>query len=103
MLTTLPDIVAAEKLAFLLIEHKLAACVNILPEIKSVYFWEGKLTRDKEVKLMIKTTDEVAEKAVPFIKANHPYSVPEITIIGKKGDVWMQPDYWEWLKGYVGG
>lgn len=103
ILTTLPDIVAAEKLAFVLVEQKLAVCVNILPEVKSIYFWDGKLVRDKEVKLMAKTSSAAEEKAVAFIKANHPYSVPEITRLGGKGDVWMQPDYWEWLTGYVKG
>jgi periplasmic divalent cation tolerance protein len=102
ILTTLPDKVAAEKLALLLVENKLAACVNIFPQIESVYFWDNQLMRDSECKLFIKSSSTVQEKAVIFIKQNHPYTVPEITVIGHSG-VTMQSDYWAWLTGYVGG
>lgn len=101
LLTTLPDAVAAEKLSVLLVEHRLAACVNIIPGVRSVYFWEGQLVRDNEVKLLIKTCSSRADEAQRVIRANHPYSVPEITTLGLKGDVAMQPDYWRWLTEYV--
>jgi len=101
ILTTLPDKVAAEKLAFLLVENKLAACVNIFPQIESVYFWDNRLVRDSECKLFIKSSSAVQDKAVTFIKQNHPYTVPEITVIGN-GNVSMHADYWAWVIGYVG-
>lgn len=103
LLTTTPDMVGAEKLAFLLVENRLAACVNILPEVQSIYHWEGKLARERECKLLIKTSSGIAGAARDFIKANHPYKVPEITTIGDKGDVTMHVDYWAWLTGYVSG
>ncbi len=101
MMTTLPDTVAAEKLSMLLVERKLAACVNIIPGIRSIYFWQGKLVHDQEVKLFIKTSVNCAGRAEALIRENHPYSVPEITTLGLMGDVAMQPDYWRWLSDYV--
>lgn len=101
ILTTLPDKVAAEKLAFLIVETRLAACVNIFSNMESIYFWENKLVRDQECKLFIKTTSKVQQAAVKFIKQNHPYEVPEITVIGDKGDVSMHADYWSWLTADV--
>ncbi|MBL8033317.1 MAG: divalent-cation tolerance protein CutA [Leptospiraceae bacterium] len=101
ILTTLPDMVAAEKISFQLVELKLAACVNILPDVQSIYHWDGKLVREREAKLLIKTSSERLNETRAYIKANHPYSVPEITTIGENGDVAMQNDYWEWLESYI--
>lgn len=101
ILTAFADKVSAEKVAFLLVEKQLAACVNIIPQVESIYFWDGKLTRDQECKVFIKTSSAVQKEAVEFIKANHPYTVPEITVIGDKGDVAMHEDYWSWLTAYI--
>ena len=101
ILTTTPDMISAEKLAFLLVENRLAACVNIIPEVQSVYHWEGKLTRESETKLIVKTSSACAERARKFIKANHPYKVPEITTLGAKGDVAMDADYWNWVEANI--
>lgn len=101
ILTALGDRVAAEKLAFLLVETQLAACVNIIPNVESIYFWDGKLTRDQECKVFIKTSSAVQREIIDCIKKNHPYDVPEITVIGDKGDVSMEADYWSWLTAYV--
>jgi periplasmic divalent cation tolerance protein len=101
LLTTLPDSASAEKLATLLVERRVAACVNMIPGVRSFYIWEGKLVRDDEVKLLIKTSSARAQEAQKLIRENHPYTVPEITTLGLKGDVAMQPDYWRWLTEYV--
>ncbi len=101
ILTALPDKIAAEKLAFLLVENQLAACVNIITHMESIYFWDGKLVRDQECKLFIKSSSAVQKQAMEFIKANHPYTVPEITVIGERGDVSMDKDYWSWVSAYV--
>ncbi len=89
---------SAEVMAEALVAAKLAACVNIFPGMRSVYFWENKLVRDDEVKLFIKTTSQTAPDAIAFIKERHPYSVPEITSIAAE----MHRDYWAWLSAYVG-
>ena len=60
ILTALPDKVVADKLAYMLVEQRLAACVNIIPHIDSIYFWDGKLMRDQEVKIFIKTSSDCA-------------------------------------------
>lgn len=101
VITTAPDMITAEKLAYLLVENRLAACVNIIPEVQSVYHWEGKLTRESETKLIVKTSSACAERARKFIKANHPYKVPEITTLGAKGDVAMDADYWNWVEANI--
>ena len=102
LLSALPDLASAEELAEALVGAHLAACVNIFPEMRSVYFWQGEIVREKEVKIFVKTSSEVSAAAIKFIKARHPYSVPEITTIGQSGGVDMHPDYWAWLSAYVG-
>ncbi|EDV99660.1 GH12292 [Drosophila grimshawi] len=75
---TVPDKDSAKKLALGLIERKLAACVNILGKIESIYMWEGKINEDQEYLMMIKTrTTRIAELS-KFVGENHPYSVPEV-------------------------
>jgi len=101
ILTTLPDAEAAEKLAELLVKRRLAACVNIIPGVRSIYFWQGEMVRDSELKLFIKTCSARAAAAEQCIRENHPYTVPEITTLGLTGDVAMQPEYWRWLTEYL--
>ena len=68
----------AEKIAETVVRDKLAACVNVLPGIRSCYVWEGKLTWSDEVLLLIKTTRGRFDQLQDRIKAMHSYSVPEI-------------------------
>jgi len=77
MLTTTPTREEAQKLARLLIEEKLAACVQLLP-IESFYVWQGQAQNEAEVLLLIKTRSALFEKAAARIKAVHSYTVPEI-------------------------
>jgi len=80
MLTTTPTRDEAQKLARLLIEEKLAACVQLLP-IESFYVWQGRTQNEAEVLLMIKTQSALFEKACRRIKAVHSYTVPEIVAL----------------------
>jgi periplasmic divalent cation tolerance protein len=80
MLTTTSSREEAQKLARLLIEEKLAACVQLLP-IESFYFWEGKTQNEAEVLLLIKTRSALFDKASARIKAVHSYTVPEIVAL----------------------
>jgi uncharacterized protein involved in tolerance to divalent cations len=75
---TVPDEELANKLASKLVETKLAACVNIIPGIKSTYFWEGKVAQDSELLLMIKTRNSLREDLISFVKENHSYTLPEV-------------------------
>jgi periplasmic divalent cation tolerance protein len=68
----------AERLARLLVERELAACVQVLPQITSVYRWQGKLEQATESLLLIKTTRAAYPRLETAIKENHPYQTPEI-------------------------
>jgi len=78
---TTPDMDCAKKIAHFLVEKKLAACCNILPEIKSVYSWEGQLKQDDELLIVIKTNLNNFNDIEDGIKKLHPYDVPEIISI----------------------
>jgi periplasmic divalent cation tolerance protein len=81
VLTTTPNIGEAESLARKLVEAKLAACVQILPQLRSLYVWEGEVVDESEHLLLIKTTDEKFDELENFIIANHTYTVPEIVAV----------------------
>lgn len=78
VLTTVESVQDGERLANLLVEDELAACVQILPPMKSIYRWEGKIENSREVLLLIKTTVMVYNKLEEAIRQNHPYQTPEI-------------------------
>jgi periplasmic divalent cation tolerance protein len=80
MLTAMPTREDAQNLARLLIEEKLAACVQLLP-IESFYVWQGGTQNEAEVLLLIKTRSALFEKATARIKAVHSYTVPEIVAL----------------------
>ncbi|MDD2680143.1 MAG: divalent-cation tolerance protein CutA [Candidatus Omnitrophica bacterium] len=71
----------ADTIARKLIKNKLAACVNIISGIKSLFWWQGKLDRAKEALLMVKSRKEKFNKIVKAVKSSHSYSVPEIIAI----------------------
>jgi len=77
MLTTAPTREEAQKIARLLVEEKLAACVQLLP-IESFYSWQGKTQNEAEILLLIKTRTALFEPAIARIKEVHSYTVPEI-------------------------
>ncbi|BFG00452.1 protein CutA homolog [Drosophila madeirensis] len=75
---TTPDRESAKKLAHGIIDRKIAACVNIIPKIESIYMWEGKVTEDDEYLMMIKTRTERIDQLSKFVRENHPHSVAEV-------------------------
>ena len=80
LLTTTPTRDEAAKIAKLLIDEKLGACVQLLA-IESFYFWQGKTQNDAETLLLIKTRSRLFEKAIARIKEIHSYTVPEIVAL----------------------
>jgi periplasmic divalent cation tolerance protein len=98
VLTTTPNIEEAETLAQKIIETKLAACVQILPQIKSFYFWEGKIQKDAEYLLLIKTLTEKFVELEKFIKENHSYEIPEIVALSAEK---VSTNYFDWTRNYV--
>ncbi|HRI04698.1 MAG TPA: divalent-cation tolerance protein CutA [Pyrinomonadaceae bacterium] len=79
--TTTPSTDEAETLAEAIVTAKLAACVQILPPMTSVYVWEGKLQREAGHLLLIKTLPEKWDDLLAYVTANHSYDVPEIVAI----------------------
>ena len=93
-LVTVPDAPQARNLAKALVEAKLAACVNILPQVSSYYHWEGKLEETTEHLLVIKTRAGLGVELAQFIKERHSAKVPEVILLPiVEGD---RP-YLEWL------
>ncbi|MGO2332363.1 divalent-cation tolerance protein CutA [Pseudoalteromonas sp. MIP2626] len=79
--TTCKDENEARELAKALVERKLAACVNILPKVASIYIWEGEVVEATEAKLLIKTKLDKMNDVFLTIKALHSYEVPEIQVV----------------------
>jgi periplasmic divalent cation tolerance protein len=80
LLTTTPTREEAARIAKLLIDEKLAACVQLLP-IESFYFWQGKTQNEAELLLLVKTRTNLFEKAIARIREIHSYTVPEIVAL----------------------
>ncbi len=97
VLTTTSTIEEATSLAEKIVAVKLAACVQILPEVKSFYFWENEVRKDGEYLLLIKTLTEKFDDLEKFIQAHHCYDVPEI-IAFKSSEVSQK--YLNWMKNY---
>lgn len=90
----------AARLAEMLVEKRLAACVQILPEMESVYRWQGKVERQSEVLLIAKTTGAKFEELEKEVRALHSYETPEIVAFQLTAG---SSPYLEWLKTSVGG
>ena len=78
VLTNLPDVASAEKLAHALIESRAAACVNVLAACRSIYRWQGGVETATEIPLLIKTTAANYPRVEEIVRAQHPYDVPEL-------------------------
>lgn len=91
---TCPDRATAEQIAHLLIDSNLAACVNIVPGIISIYKWQGKIESADEHLLLIKSNDESYQAVENKIKAHHPYELPEIVAIPITNGL---PEYLNWI------
>lgn len=78
VLCTCPDKDSAHLIAEQLVDQKLAACVNILPGVTSVYRWMGNIEESQEQLLIIKTVSDLTEKLVNTISDLHPYELPEV-------------------------
>ncbi len=99
VLTTAPPDLAL-RLADSIVKSRLAACVQILPPMTSVYVWEGDLQNESENLLLIKTLPEKYLELEQFITENHPYEVPEIVAIEASN---VSTPYLAWLGQTVNG
>jgi len=88
----------AERIASMLVDARLAACVQILPAIKSVYRWKSEIVRENEVLLSAKTTRERFDQLDRAVRAIHSYETPEIIALPIAA---ISDAYLEWLRGEV--
>ncbi|MFN3739576.1 MAG: divalent-cation tolerance protein CutA [Thermodesulfovibrionales bacterium] len=91
---TAPDEESAQNIANLLVKERLAGCVNIIKNIRSIYFWQGSIEDEPEVLMIVKTKRELFKKLSDKVKSVHPYSVPEIIAMPI---IEGSEDYLRWL------
>lgn len=92
---TCPDAATAQALARLLVERRLAACVNLLPPMQSVYRWQGQVEQAEEFQLLIKTTADRLEALTAALLQHHPYELPEILAVSPSAGL---PAYLDWIR-----
>ncbi len=96
VLITTPTKEIGEQIADVLLDNKLAACVNLISPIRSWYIWEGRTNSDEETLLIVKTrADLFTNQIIPVVRAVHPYEVPEIIALPI---VMGSADYLEWIE-----
>ena len=88
----------AEHIASTLVDRRLAACVNIIPGVQSVYRWQGKITRDDELLLVIKTTAGRFDELSALVVDIHPYELPEIIAVSIERGI---SEYLQWIEEQV--
>lgn len=96
VLSTCADREQAERIATRLVEQQLAACVNILPGVQSIYRWQGNVESAGEVLMVIKTSAALTLEVQSTIASLHSYEVPELLVLPVSGG---SESYLAWLKG----
>ena len=94
VINTCPDEACAESIASALLEQGLAACINIIPNIRSVYIWKGERVTGEEHLLLIKTPAICYSELEKAIKSRHPYELPEIIAVPIETGL---PEYLAWI------
>jgi periplasmic divalent cation tolerance protein len=94
VLCTVPDAATGESLARALVEARLAACVNILPGLTSIYRWKGEVHQDNELLLIAKTRRDRFEALSVMLSGLHPYELPEIIAVPITNGL---PAYLSWI------
>ena len=84
----------AERIARALVEQRLAACVNLVPQVTSVYRWEGKIESASEVLLLIKTSADHLDRAESVLRGAHSYEIPEVLVLNPESG---HAEYVDWL------
>ena len=91
---TVPSQDVADTLAASIVDQRLAARVNIIPGLQSVYFWEGKVAKDQELLLMIKTQSSLVPTLAEHVRKHHPYDEPEVIALPITGG---SSSYIQWI------
>ena len=98
VLVTVPTPEEGDRIGEALLQKQLAGCINILPMTCSLYFWEGKLCKEPEYLLLIKTRTELFEPIVRLVEEIHPYELPEIIAL----PIVAGSAYLEWIDTQTG-
>ncbi len=91
---TTADAEEASRIAEVLVKKRKAACVNILPGVSSLFWWQGKMERVDESLLMVKSRASLLDQIIKLVKEHHSYDVPEIIALPIIGG---NPDYLKWI------
>jgi periplasmic divalent cation tolerance protein len=98
MISTAGSEKEALKMARILVEERLAACANVIPGMRSFFYWKGRLCREKEALILVKTVNKQGEKIINKIEEVHSYEVPEIIFFRvNKGE----KNYLKWVEKMV--
>jgi periplasmic divalent cation tolerance protein len=92
--STFPSAAEAERIGTMLVDRGLAACVNVLPGMTSIYIWDGKRQRDAEVVMIIKTRASLADTAIAEARRLHPYTNPAFVMLPIDGG---SADFLRWI------
>ena len=96
---TTPGVEEGNKIAEALVAEKLVACVNLVESISSIYWWQGKVERDREALLVMKTRAGLVQQVITRVKQLHSYTVPEVVSLPiEEGN----PDYLKWIGEVTG-
>lgn len=98
--TTFPDITSAKRIGGELVDRRLAACINILPGMVSIYQWEGARETSEEVVAIIKTQEGRVEEVIAEIERLHPYDTPAVLTFPASGG---SSAYIDWIRSMTAG
>ena len=100
VMTNVPDLLLAKRIAHLLIEEQLAACVNIGRPMLSIYGWKGEVEGAEEIPMIIKTTCDKQHAMIERLVALHPYDIPEALVMPTLGGY---GPYLDWVRSLTSG
>jgi len=100
VLITAPSKDEAARIGTALVNEHIAACVNILPQIRSLFFWEGKSQDESETLIIVKSRLSLLDRIIARVKELHSYTMPEVIAIPVIGG---SPEYLQWLKDSTQG
>ena len=84
----------AERLGEGLVVEHLAGCCTVIPMVHSFYYWEGRIRRDHEALLLLKTLADKVEQVLAYIRSEFPHEMPEVLVVGVDGGM---PEYLDWV------
>jgi periplasmic divalent cation tolerance protein len=94
ILSTFPDLATARRISRQLVEERFAACANILPQVESIYWWQGKVEDGNEILVLFKTSADRFPALETTLRQLHPYEVPEIIAVQLSQGL---PEYLDWV------